>query len=223
MGKIFKKIALSAALVLLMPFLVFAVNDVSFNGITSFQLYTIDGTPVLTSIVAGSTTAPWQQVTSLSVQSNYIDVTLDNLSSITFNTTAANKYLQITKQSGSDNYTISPACVTSQATLTGTGAQVVLRVEVTSTVPGCAAAPGGGGVSNIFPTNYFAVINDGASCTESSNVTLTLSAQYASEVIVSNNANFIGSNWEPFTGYLNKSWTLEPGDGWKTVYVLYRS
>jgi putative peptidoglycan binding protein len=221
------KIYLAILILILLPALVMAVNDVVVNGITAFQLYTIDASPVLTSVVAGSVTPPWQQATTIDVQNNYIDITLDNASSITFNTTSGGQYLQINKQAGSNDYTISPACVTSQATLTGTGGTVTLRLRVTSTVPGCVTPPpttsGGGGTTSIFPKNYFVVIDNGASCTESSNVTVTVSAQNAEEVIIGNNSNFIGSDWEPYIGGINKSWALTPGDGWKTVYTLLKS
>ncbi len=226
-----RKIYLAILILLLLPSLVLAVNDIDLNAITAFQLFTIDAGPVLTTVVAGSVTPPWQQVSSLSVQNNYIDITLDNASSITFNTTSGGQYLQITKQGGSNDYTVSPSCVTSQATLTGTGGTVTLRLQVTSTLPGCATPPppppggggGGGGTTSVFPKNYLIVINNGSTCTESSNVSVTVSSQNAEQVIMGNNSNFIGSNWEPYIGGINQSWELIPGDGWKTVFVMFKS
>jgi len=205
-----------ALAILIAPFLVQAVNDVTFNGIVNFDLNTIDIVPVATTILASR----GGQVTSLNVQANYIDITLDNLSTIIFNTTAPSQYIKITPASG-PNFTATPACITNTVTLTGTGATTVVRLEVTSTAPIC---PGGGGHHTyIFPTNYSLTINNNSVQTSSAAVTLNLSAQDAPFVIISNDSNFIGANWESFTNPTNKAWSLLPGDGIKTVYVLYKS
>ncbi|TSC95249.1 MAG: hypothetical protein CEN87_261 [Parcubacteria group bacterium Licking1014_1] len=137
---------------ILLPFFVLAVavNDAHVGDNTNFELNTFD-TAVLTTIVAFS----GGQVTNFDVQSNYIDITLDNLSSITFTTTVGGQFLKIIKQSGSDDYTISPSCPTTTATLTGTGATVILRLEVLTTDT-CVVSPpitppsgGGGGGATI--------------------------------------------------------------------------
>jgi uncharacterized protein YkwD len=42
----------------------------------------------------------------------------------------------------------------------------------------------------------------------------------ASQMMVSNNAQFSGAAWEPYTA--NKAWTLTSGNGWREVYVKTR-
>jgi len=42
----------------------------------------------------------------------------------------------------------------------------------------------------------------------------------AQEIMVSNNPCFNGAAWEPYSA--EKPWTLEPGQGWRTVYVKTR-
>jgi hypothetical protein len=109
------------------------------------------------------------QATNFNVQSNYIDITLDNLSSVTFTTTVGGQFLKIIKQSGSNDYTVSPSCPTTTVTLTGTGAAVILRLEVLTTdactpiptptpTPTPTQAPsggggGGGGVNSLLIIN----------------------------------------------------------------------
>jgi hypothetical protein len=203
-----------AAILMVAPFLVKAVNDVTINGIVSFDLLTDTAAPTTVLASAGG------QVTLLDVQSNYIDITLDNLSTITFNTTAPGQYLKITPASG-PGFTAAPACITTTVTLTGTGATTVVRLEVTSTAPICPG--GGGGHTAIYPSNYSVTINNNSAQTSSANVFLNLSAQNAVSVIVSNDPNFIGADWEAFTNPTDKAWTLLPGDGTKTVYVIYKS
>jgi uncharacterized protein YkwD len=65
--------------------------------------------------------------------------------------------------------------------------------------------------------------------TASREVTLTLNNErvsgcsgidYADEVMISNNPDFDGAEWKPYT--LHKSWTLPEGNGDKTVFVRYR-
>jgi len=147
-------IILIASLALL-PFFALAINDVQISDNTNLELNTFD-TAVVTTIVASS----GGQITNFDVQSNYIDVTFDNLSSVTLTTTVGGQFLKITKQSGSDDYTVSPSCPTTSATLTGTGATVVLRLEVltTDTCPVVSPTPpvtppsgGGGGILPIAP------------------------------------------------------------------------
>lgn len=42
----------------------------------------------------------------------------------------------------------------------------------------------------------------------------------ATQMMVSNNPDFSGENWEPYSA--NKAWSLEPGTGWREVYVKTR-
>ncbi len=65
--------------------------------------------------------------------------------------------------------------------------------------------------------------------TDSQQVTLTLTNElvsgddgidYAKEVMISNDPNFAGAEWQGYE--LHKPWTLLPGNGQKAVYVRYR-
>ncbi len=133
------KTIIFTALFFLAPFFAFAVNDVQITSNTNFQLNTFD-TAVSTTVIASA----GGQVTHLNVQTNYIYITLDNSSNITFTTTTGSKFLKIDKFSGSNDFTVTPACPTTAATMTGTGATVVLRLKVQTTNP-CSGGGGGGG------------------------------------------------------------------------------
>jgi uncharacterized protein YkwD len=65
--------------------------------------------------------------------------------------------------------------------------------------------------------------------TKTREVTLTLDNEevsgndgidYAHDVMISNDPDFAGAEWQLYT--LHKAWTLTPGNGQKTVYVKYR-
>lgn len=73
------------------------------------------------------------------------------------------------------------------------------------------------------PTFAPVVINGEALSTASPQVTLALHPQPSPAVTmkVSNSPNFDTVAWEPFATV--KQWTLEAGQGWRTVYVLLRS
>jgi hypothetical protein len=130
--------------------LAFAINDVHVVNDTNFDLLTSDTAAAVTIVAATG-----GQVTLFDVQSNYIDITLDNLSTVTFNVAAASRYFNVTKVSGSNDYTVTPTCPTTNATLAGTGAQVVLRLQVRTTdtcvtpptPPTPTPTPSGGGTS----------------------------------------------------------------------------
>lgn len=79
---------------------------------------------------------------------------------------------------------------------------------------------GGGGGS--APSNIEFSINDGATTTSTRSVTLTISAQHAASVVISNGSSFDGVEWEPYTGE-PRAWELTAGDGEKTVCILLRS
>ncbi|MGQ9629900.1 MAG: IPT/TIG domain-containing protein [bacterium] len=68
------------------------------------------------------------------------------------------------------------------------------------------------------------LINDGAETTDSLEVTLTLSAEDAVKMMISNYEDFHDAKWEPFVP--TKPWTLElmPGAGnVATVYAVFRA
>ncbi|MBD3359386.1 MAG: hypothetical protein GF365_01605 [Candidatus Buchananbacteria bacterium] len=196
-----------------MPFLVLAVNDVTFNGTVDFQLDTIDAPVTLATIYA----QPGGVVTSLDVQSNYIDILLDSGSDISFNA-AAGFYFNLPNPVPA-GVTVTPGCIQDQIGLQST-VNATVRLEVTSTRPVC---PGGGGGTYIIPKNYSFSINNDADCTETENVILNLQAEDAEDVLISNNEHFVNAQWQEFTNPSEINWRLESGDGLKTVYVLYRS
>jgi len=69
---------------------------------------------------------------------------------------------------------------------------------------------------------YNVIINGEAMSTNSSTVQLYSQAQrWATEMRVSNYADFRDAAWEPFVA--ERSWMLLPGDGERTVYVQFRS
>jgi hypothetical protein len=74
------------------------------------------------------------------------------------------------------------------------------------------------------------IINNEALSTTSPNVQLyihrnegtggILTMGQAEEMMVSNNPTFAGASWEPYVS--EKAWTLDGGEGWRTVYVRLR-
>ena len=126
----------------------FAVNDVTISDITNFDLNTAD-TAAATTITASA----GGLVTQIDANTNYIDVAIDNASTVTFNTTVGGNYLKVTRQSGSTDYTLAPSCPTTTAAINGTGAQVVLRVQVYTTDQCSTTTPhtGGGGSGGPAP------------------------------------------------------------------------
>ncbi|MDD5341646.1 MAG: hypothetical protein PHC97_04425 [Patescibacteria group bacterium] len=212
MKKCFK---IGLLILLFLPLAAGAVNDVSSVGPTVFQLLTTD-TIVLKDVVLSNGAL----VTNLSVQTNYIDITIDSGSHATF-TTDGTSYISVVKISGGTNYGLVPICPLTTVALSGTaGAGVILRLTLTSAAPVCSAASGHG---LIYPTNYSMNINGGDSCTDSPVVSLLLQAQNASQVLVGNDSDFTGSNWQPFSTPMTLSWTLIAVEGNKAVYVLFRS
>jgi len=78
---------------------------------------------------------------------------------------------------------------------------------------------GSGGGSSGTPLVTFS-INSGAVETVSSSVNLNISATNATEMLIGNDTNFVGSQWETFSA--TKVWTLPGGLGDKTIYVAVR-
>jgi hypothetical protein len=205
---------LAAFILLVTPLAAGAVNDVTLNGIVDFQLNTIDAVPVATTIYGQNGGV----VSLVDVQSNYIDITLDAGSHINFNTNGT-QYFQVPTFPIPAGVTIAQGnCLKDQIGITST-ANAVIRLQVSSIAPNCPT----GGTSLTLPTNFSVKINNGASCTASQTVTLNLLADNASQVIVSNDQNFVGANWQNFLSPQNLNWTLSSGDGLKTVYVMYKS
>ena len=66
-------------------------------------------------------------------------------------------------------------------------------------------------------TDPVLVINGGAQYTPTRQVNLTILANTAQQMMLSNSADFSGAQWEPYA--TSKSWTLPTGEGEKTVYL----
>lgn len=130
---------------LALPLLASAANDVQVTDTSEFQLLTAD-----TSVATTITVSSGGQATFFDVPTNYIDITLDSSSALTFNVSTPNRFFKITKQSGSNNFTVSPSCPTNSVTLKGTGAQVVVRLQIVTT--NSCPKPGGGGGGSYHPT-----------------------------------------------------------------------
>ena len=80
-------------------------------------------------------------------------------------------------------------------------------------------------VYNLKNLNGSVLINNGASYTKTTNVTLTINADGATKMCITQNSNKDidcksgSSSWENYA--TSKSYTLEAGDGLKTVYVYF--
>jgi len=75
----------------------------------------------------------------------------------------------------------------------------------------------------LIPSQLSFLINNGDRCTTSNQVTLSIDGRDVSEIILSNDTSFVGSNWEAFSRQMTKPWTLSERDGDKNVYVIYKS
>jgi len=70
------------------------------------------------------------------------------------------------------------------------------------------------------PTNTSIKINENAVSANSNQVTLTLVASGATQMMLSNTSDFAGATWEAYAS--SKIWLLTTGAGTKTVYVKFR-
>lgn len=205
---------LSFILVLIIPLIILAANEVTLDANTNFSLITTDTATTTTIIgLSGGTVA------SLTAETNYLDITMENGSSISFDSNS-NFTFSVRKQSGSDNYNVSKSCPTnakSRVTLVATGS-VVLRLQVASTL----ACGQGGPLIYSLPTppakGFSVVINSDASETDSRIVTLTLSGGPDTiRMAISNSSDFTIQE----TYQETKTWILTEGEGEKTVYVKF--
>lgn len=215
----FKKLFLLISIGFIFPTMALAVNDLSFTEDTNFDLLTADtGAAVQFQILSGG------QVTNIDVQSNYLDLTIDNLSGLDFDMVTASRYFKVTKISGSSAYSLSPTCPLDNFSVQGTGAVVVLRLQVYTTNQ-CSTPPsgGGGGGGVTWPTPIFSSlsINSGMSESSSGNVVLTLTAQNATQMMISNYSDFRDGVWETYN--TAKNWTLLAGEGDRAVYVKLKN
>lgn len=92
-------------------------------------------------------------------------------------------------------------------------------VSALPTLPEGGALPLAPPVPEVFKESI--VINRGARWTNSREVSLSISAEGAFQMALSNNADFSGAIWEKYT--TQKKWVLTLGDGKKTVFAKFRS
>ena len=219
-NKLFFKVFL-ASIIFLMPIFVLAVNDFNFDADVYFSIKTVDTNASVT--VTGKNGGV---VTAITTDVNYLDITIDNGSAVTF-TVPSGYYFTIAKQSGTDNYAVAPTCLTNSATLSATG-NVVLRLTVKTTPPSCldngGGGGGGGGGGIIAPTTIIGsvAINNGALTTLSPSVLVNLSWNNATEVRISDDNQFLNANWRPITSVI--PWTFSnTNPGSKTIYAQFKS
>ena len=65
------------------------------------------------------------------------------------------------------------------------------------------------------------IVNNNEKYTNSLEVVLSIFAEKAFQMTISNSNDFAGTSWEPYQ--ISKNWNLIPGDGKKTVYIKFRS
>ncbi len=106
---------------------VFAYNTVKILEPVQVLLKTAD-----TAVNSTVTLQSGGEVKKITTGTNYLDISLENLSQINLNAEAG-KFFQISKSSGSDDFTITPSCATSTAEIRGTGTETTLRIEVIET------------------------------------------------------------------------------------------
>lgn len=107
-------------------------------------------------------------------------------------------------------------------TVSGDGCSSACVTEVGAAGPMPTNPPqtiSGGQATDEQPSSL--LINDGAIYTFSSRVTLSLFAQGAAQMAISNSDSFEGISWEDYQ--TSKTWFLPEGDGLKSVYVMFRS
>ncbi|TSC81728.1 MAG: hypothetical protein G01um101420_833, partial [Parcubacteria group bacterium Gr01-1014_20] len=117
--------------------------------------------------------------------------------------------------------------------LSNNSSTVPIIVFTTSTQPvGCTTNCGGGGGGLVVVltggggsggsfSSYTLTIDGGAASTLTTSATLAIQATAAHTMEISNDPNFTGSTWIPYTTAM--PWTLTPGAGTKTVYGRFRS
>lgn len=197
------------------PFAVSAVNNVTLDGPVNFEFSS--------TIIVGQTGGA---VTDLAVNASDMIVTLDDASSaIRFDKTSGSTYFVVTEVTSVGDYSVLPVCPDSYIDIAGgSSGTVQLKIEMTNVRPGCLPPinPPLGGQVDLYPLNYSVNINNGATCTISSSVTLNLASENASEVMISNTSDFSGAVWQVFN-FSSKVWPLEPGNGIRPVYVQYKS
>jgi hypothetical protein len=161
-----------------------------------------------------------------------VDVTIDTAYTDTYGATAYDETDgDITAQIAFDSSSVNTA-VAGSYTVTydvsdaaGNKAATVSRtVKVVASSTSNTSSGGGGGIafiSKFTPADANIAINSGNEKTANRSVALTLKAEGAETMAVSNDADFTDGEWEAFS--LSKEWTLTEGSGEKTVYVKFRN
>jgi len=195
-----------------------AYNSVIFSQDTNLYL---SGLGINVVAKAGSTAA------KVTVYSDHIGLDLENGSNITLTGPAAyalqNPVIQTTCGGSQSSVNITSAItrsidVTPQTPCTvvsGGGSETVISGNV-----GGGGGGGGGAGDTTPPTNTSVVINANAAKTATANVTLTLAATDATQMIVSENSNFTNGVWVTYA--TSKPFTLSSSEGTKTVYAAFR-
>lgn len=163
-------------------------------------------TVTLTSPSVTYTLTSTSGISTLSVSNSTLTLTLDASDSIIV--TQANGY-NIT-----NDLNQSTTCSGTTASITFTQTAVI----TSGTTAVCTSSGGSGGSQ---PANTTIAINGGAAETTSRNVTLTLGADNAAEMKISNASDFSEATFEVFAS--SRSWTMTAGVGTKRVYVIYKS
>lgn len=88
------------------------------------------------------------------------------------------------------------------------------------TPPSGGGSPTGNNNDSIPPTNTSIIINNDDETVATTSVVLTLSADEASKMMIANDSNFTGAEWENYS--ITKNWVLTEGNGEKTVYAKFK-
>ncbi|MFH1111919.1 MAG: hypothetical protein V1712_02510 [Patescibacteria group bacterium] len=208
-AKLLTALVLGLGISLVAPSAVLAA-DVNYDADASVTIgsatYTIVSGSAATSVVVGTTT---------------VTVVVPVSSSFVFK--SSDRY-RLSTDTG-----ISEQCSISGNQITVTGAATVVITPDATTVCSYDSGGGGGGggggstvttVDVTPPTNTSVSINAAATVTNTIDVTLTLGAVGASDMIIGNASDFVGSSWVTFS--TSKAWALTSGNGVKTVYAKFR-
>lgn len=164
--------------------------------------------------------------TLVSVKKNSVEI-----ASTTVSTAGQYVIENVTGISGGDTlvYEVNNAYTSSQSFVVPANTLFRADLAFTSSTPTPTPSPssggggGGGGaiiIDNDPPTDLDIIINNGAPITDSTSVTLTLSAKDATLMMISNYADFRDGVLENYL--TSRQWILTNGEGEKTVYVKYR-
>lgn len=187
-----------------------AGNDITFSADTTINL---SGLGLNLTIISGSV------VEQYSVSTTTLNFTMAAGSAVTVRSTG---FATLTNSLGKAvNCTSTYSFVSFNFS---DGASVSITPSVANACSGGGGGGGGGGSSTppdtTPPTNTSISINTGVATTSSTAVTLTLGAVGASDMMIGNAADFVGSNWVVFS--TSKTWTLTSGDGVKNVYAKFK-